>query len=160
LAELDPWFMLADKPSVADWRDRKAQVLAAEPAVGSYLREMSANVGLAQGLGSPVTYALLTGTQPDLYPAFVCPTWPNLGGSGLAGLIHPDSHFGGAREGKLREAAYERLRFHAHFWNQLHVFTEIKETRQFSINVYGGAGPIDFPHVSWLFGAEVLTGSL
>lgn len=160
LAELEPWFMLADKPGVTLWRERKTEVLERPGALGYFLGELSGNVGLAEMLGSPVTYPLLTGTQPDLYRAFMCRAWGNLGGSGLAGLIHPDSHFGGAREGRLRAASYERLRFHAHFWNQLHVFPEIKETRQFSINVYGRPGPIDFPHVSWLFTPDVLSGSL
>ncbi|MDX3230168.1 DNA methyltransferase [Streptomyces sp. ME19-01-6] len=160
LAELEPWFMLADKPGVALWRERKAEVLERSGALGYFLRELSANIGLAEVLGSPVMYPLLTGTQPDLYRAFMCRAWGNLGGPGIAGLIHPDSHFGGAREGRLREASYERLRFHAHFWNQLHIFPEIKETRQFSINVYGRPGPIDFPHVSWLFAPDTLSGSL
>ncbi|KOU61620.1 hypothetical protein ADK57_27285 [Streptomyces sp. MMG1533] len=160
LAELEPWFMLAEKPGVTAWRERKTGVLARPGALEFFLRELSSNVGLQQVLGSPVTYPLLTGTQPDLYRAFMCRAWNNLGGAGLAGLIHPDSHFGGAREGRLREAAYERLRFHAHFWNQLHVFPEIKETRQFSVNVYGRPKRIDFPHISWLFTPAVLVASL
>ncbi|MFE9937958.1 DNA methyltransferase family protein [Streptomyces hirsutus] len=160
LAEFDPWFKLADKPSAEEWRERKSGRLSDLTRGVVYGGELAATAGMAAFLSEPVTYPLITGTRPDLYRAFMCQVWAHLGIRGTAGLVHPDTHFVGVKDGKLREAAYERLRFHAHFWNQLHIFAEIKETRQFSINVYGRPKRISFPHVSWLFAPETLSGSL
>ncbi|MFF0779668.1 class I SAM-dependent DNA methyltransferase [Streptomyces sp. NPDC003720] len=159
LAEMEPWFMLTEKSTVAEKRLRKNEVF---DTVGSlfFLEELASNVGTVSSLRSATTYPLLSGTQPDLYRAFMCRTWLNSSLAGMSGLIHPDSHFGGTREGAFRAATYRHLRFHAHFWNQLRIFPEIKETRQFSVNVYGQSSRICFPHVSWLFSADTLTGSI
>ncbi|MFD0076520.1 class I SAM-dependent DNA methyltransferase [Streptomyces sp. NPDC127166] len=159
LAELEPWFMLADKPSAGEKRLRKDDVLSPEGML-YYASELASNAGTVSTLRAPITYPLLVGTQPDLYRAFMCRVWANTSHSGIAGLIHPDTHFGGAKEGPLRAASYHHLRFHAHFWNQRRVFPEIKETRQFSISVYGRNSDISFPHASWLFEAETLSSTL
>ncbi|WP_435209733.1 class I SAM-dependent DNA methyltransferase [Streptomyces sp. bgisy034] len=159
LAELDPWFALTGKPEAAERRVRKGEILETA-AINYALDEMAIITGAVSTLTSAVNYPLLVGTQSDLYRAFMCRTWNNRLGVGSIGLIHPDSHFGGANEGPLREAAYLRLAIHAHFWNQLHIFPDIKETRQFSINIYGNPGEINFLHVSWLFSPKTLTDSL
>lgn len=159
LAELEPWFMLADKPSANEKRLRKDALLVGTSRY-FYTSELASNTGTVSTLRSPSTYSLMTGTQPDLYRAFMSRVWANSSPAGMTGLIHPDSHFSGAKEGRLRKAAYEHLRFHAHFWNQRRVFPDIKETRQFSVNVYGRKSAVRFPHVSWLFEAETLTDSL
>ncbi|MFE9975794.1 class I SAM-dependent DNA methyltransferase [Streptomyces hirsutus] len=160
LAEMDPWFMLAEKPSVSDWRIRKDDTLESAKSRDFFLRELSANSGTMAMLGSVAAYPLLVGTQPDLYRAFMCQTWDHSSPLGMTGLIHPDTHFSGAREGLLRAAAYQRLRIHAHFMNALHVFTEIRDTTPFSLHIYGPDGPVDFTHVSWLFDPTTLTNSL
>ena len=49
-------------------------------------------------------------------------TWRNIGESGTVGLLHPDTHFSGAREGALRAAAYKRLRVHGDFVNAVQRF--------------------------------------
>nr|WSS72316.1 class I SAM-dependent DNA methyltransferase [Streptomyces sp. NBC_01175] len=158
LAELEPWFVLTEKPSTSEWRLRKKEVLA---ATGTHylLNELAANLGTAAMLGSPATYPLLLATQPDLYRAFMCRVWWNNTPEGISGLIHPDTHMSG-KGSTLRGAAYQHLRFHAHYWNQRHLFTEIKETRQFSTNIYGSRRDPSFPHVSWLFSPETLTASM
>ncbi|MEU7746722.1 class I SAM-dependent DNA methyltransferase [Nonomuraea sp. NPDC049158] len=158
LAELEPWFMLSEKPSADEWRHRKQ--LALRNGNESYFTaELSTNVGTVEFLGSGIAYPLLVGTQPDLYRAFMCRAWSNLGSAGTAGLIHPDTHFGGVKEGRLRAAAYRHLRFHAHFANTLRLF-EIKDTRQFGVNIYGSSGLIAFTHVSWMLHPATLAESL
>ncbi|MEU8674422.1 class I SAM-dependent DNA methyltransferase [Streptomyces sp. NPDC048560] len=158
LAELAPWFKLAEKPSAEEWRLRKSEIL--EPSRGYYLNELSANLGTVTTLTSPAVYPDLIGTRADLYRAFMCRAWRNLNESGLAGLIHPDSHFSGVKEGVLREATYRHLRTHAHFSNRLQLFDEVQGTRQFSINIYGTPSSVSFTHVSWLFDPTTLISSL
>ncbi|WP_433500844.1 class I SAM-dependent DNA methyltransferase [Sphaerimonospora sp. CA-214678] len=162
LAEMEPWFKLAEKPSIIEWKARKAAVLTGKTARAYYLSELSANTGTVETIGSGIVYPLLAGTQPDLYRAFMCRIWANLGLAGMAGLIHPDTHFGGVKEGRLRAAAYRHLRVHGHFTNVGNwAFPEpVSRNTEFGLHVYGSLGDIGFINVSWLFHPETLVGSL
>lgn len=162
LAELEPWFKLADKPTVTEWRARKAAVLMGNSARSYYLGELSANTGTVETIGSGSAYPLLVGTQPDLYRAFMCRIWANLSRTGIAGLIHPDTHFGGVKEGRLRAAAYRHLKVHGHFTNVGNwAFPEpVSRNTEFGLHIYGRAAAIGFTNVSWLFRPSTLVGSL
>ncbi|MCX5581968.1 class I SAM-dependent DNA methyltransferase [Streptomyces erythrochromogenes] len=159
LAELDPWFMLSDKPSVTEWRLRKTEAIEGPSADMEYfLDELSGNVGGVSFLGAPSTYPLIAGTQPNLYRGFMCRTWASLNSRGSIGLVHPVTHFSGVQEGPLREETYRHLRFHAHFMNSLFLF-DIRDRNEFGINIYGVKGPINFTHMSWLFTPETVIES-
>lgn len=162
LAELEPWFVLADKPSAAEWRLRKEDVLDAHAsAQGFLLNELAAHAGTGATLGSPTTYPLLVGTQGDLYRAFMARVWRHISPHGSAGLIHPDTHFGGVREGVIRAAAYRHLRVHAHFVNSANwAFDDLNRSAEFGMHVYGTPQEPDFLHLSELRDSEVLPGSL
>ncbi|MEU2419609.1 hypothetical protein ABZ619_00880 [Streptomyces sp. NPDC007851] len=158
LAEFEPWFVLQEKPAKAE-KDRRRAELTGQGEVGSYLAaELAANAGVVAMLGSPVAYPLLTGTQPDLYRAFMCQTWAHAGREGTAGLIHPGSHFAGDKEARLREAAYKRLRVHGEFSNASNRFfpPPVGHASQFGVHIYGPDGEIGFDHLSWLFSADAL----
>ncbi|PHQ47917.1 hypothetical protein BLA24_30935 [Streptomyces cinnamoneus] len=161
LAELEPWFKLAEKPSVTAWRERKSEVLAEQGATPYFLGELGSNAAMAQWLGSPVTYPVLTGTQPDLYRAFMCRAWENLGTKGMAGLVHPDTHLGGTKDGKIRGAAYPRLRLRAGFVNVGNWAFEASRTAEFGVHIYGSSQrTIRFDSLSGLYGVEPLLSSL
>ncbi|MGW4547319.1 class I SAM-dependent DNA methyltransferase [Streptomyces violaceorubidus] len=162
LAELEPWFVLEEKPSVAAWRIHKNEVLTA-PADGEsfLLNELTVLAGTVATLGSYATYPLLVGTQGDLYRAFMSRVWQQITPHGSAGLIHPDTHFGGVREGVIRAAAYRHLRVHAHFVNSANwAFDEIDRGWEFGLHIYGTQQEPDFLHLSELRGADVLPDSL
>ncbi|MEU9325634.1 class I SAM-dependent DNA methyltransferase [Streptomyces canus] len=162
LAEREPWFTLSEKPSAADWRLRKAEVLNAYDGNRAYfLGELAANTGIVATLGSPTTYPLLVGTKGDLYRAFTAQVWRQIAQHGSAGLIHPDTHFGGVREGVIRAAAYRHLRVHAHFVNSANwAFEDLSRSQEFGMHIYGTSQDPDFLHVSQLRGADVLPDSL
>jgi len=162
LAELDPWFKLTEKPTAKIWKDHRSALLDGVAAKQFFLNELASQVGLAEYLGSPVTYILLFGTQPDLYRAFMIRVWVNLGTHGTAGLLHPDTHFGGDKERRLRAKAYARLRVHGDFVNAGNRFfpPPVNRSSHFGLHVYGRSKEIGFSHLSWLFGASVLTDSL
>lgn len=160
LAELNPWFMLTDRPGAEDWRLQKSETLTSDPSAVTYLLgELAVTVGMLAVIGNLTLYPLLTGTQPDLYRAFMCRTWLNLSPVGHAGLLHPDTHFGGAKEGALRAAAYRHLRTHAHFHNRAGIFPENHANLEFSINIYGGSREVSFSHICWLFDPTTLVDS-
>ncbi|SNS08430.1 hypothetical protein SAMN05216276_1003292 [Streptosporangium subroseum] len=159
LAELEPWFELSDKPPVSEWQRRKKTALAADRSRAYFLGELVANTGSATFLSLVGTYDLLVGTRPNLYRAFMVRTWRNLSPHGISGLIHPDSHFTGAQEGRLRAAAYRHLRLHAHFQNRRLLFADIDWNKMYGVQIYGSVQEIGFTHVSWLFDPLPLTES-
>ncbi|MDX3051807.1 Eco57I restriction-modification methylase domain-containing protein, partial [Streptomyces scabiei] len=162
LAEFEPWFVLAEKPSAAEWRLRKEEVLGARARSQVFLlNELATHAGSAAMLGSAATYPLLLGTWGDLYRAFMAQVWQHFAPRGSAGMIHPDTHFGGVREGFIRAAAYRHLRVHAHFVNSANwAFEDLDRGWEFGLHIYGEPQEPDFLHVSELRGAEVLPDSL
>ncbi|MFF4874944.1 class I SAM-dependent DNA methyltransferase [Micromonospora sp. NPDC000668] len=161
LAEREPWFRLAEKPSANLWVERKAQLLRAEPLRRYFLAEMTANEGIVSFLGGAATFPLLEGTRPDLYRAVMCLVWRHLSYSGSAGLVHPDTHFGGVKEGRLRAAAYRHLRVHAGFINVANwAFEDASRNIEFGMHIYGAQGSVSFSHMSRLCAAAIVPASL
>ena len=162
LAELEPWFKLAEKPPAAERRRRVSQVLSTAEARHTVLDERAAQAGVSEFLGSTVTYPLIAGTSPDFYRAFMIRSWSNIGQSGAVGLLHPDTHFVGGRERYLRAAAYQRLRIHGDFVNALLRFFPhpVGHHTHFGVHIYGSPKEIGFLHLSWLTDATELTKSL
>ncbi|MFI8993813.1 class I SAM-dependent DNA methyltransferase [Streptomyces sp. NPDC053542] len=162
LAELDPWFTLADRPSAEEWRLRKEDVLATRKGCQQFLLdELATHAGAVATLGSPVTYPLLVGTQGDLYRAFMTKVWGHTAPHGSAGMIHPDTHFGGVREGAIRAEAYRHLRVHAHFVNSANwAFDDLSRSQEFAMHIYGSSQDPNFLHVSQLRDVEALPESL
>ncbi|WP_119582561.1 DNA methyltransferase, partial [Streptomyces europaeiscabiei] len=158
LDEYEPWFMLTEKPTQAERARRRGELLEAEPVRRYVLTELAAQSGLGAMLGSGQMYPLLTGTQPDLYRAFMCRTWEHTAGAGTVGLVHPDSHFSGDKEARLREAAYTRLRVHGDFVNSGNRFfpPPVGRSSHFGVHIYGQEGEICFDHLSWLFSVDAL----
>ncbi|MFE9922700.1 hypothetical protein ACFYQA_14240 [Streptomyces sp. NPDC005774] len=158
LAEFDPWFQLSQKPSVLQWRERKADVLSRSGFLTSYLHDLVATTGTAEYLSNWVTYPLVAETRPNLYRSFMCATWAHMARSGTVGLVHPGSHFSGDGEARLREAAYTRLRVHADFMNQGNRFfpPPVGHASHFGVHIYGEKGEIRFDHLSWLVSVDAL----
>ncbi|MGW2522908.1 class I SAM-dependent DNA methyltransferase [Streptomyces sp. NPDC001617] len=160
LAEIEPWFALVNKPGATEWKLRREEVITHSASNAEYyLTEIASNVGAVSALSSPATYPFLTGTQPDLYRAFMCRTWDSNAPAGIIGLIHPDSHFAGNKEGRLRAATYRHLRIHAHFQNLRLLFSEVTWTKEFGVHIYGTLQEVSFTHVSWLFDPAPLINS-
>ncbi|MEU4278031.1 class I SAM-dependent DNA methyltransferase [Streptomyces tanashiensis] len=161
LAELEPWFKLVAKPDMDEWRARKSEVLH-NHNLPYVLGELSGVMGSVAFLSSPATYSLIHGTRPNLYRAFMCQVWGHSGQAGMTGLIHPDTHFGGSKEGRLREAAYQHLRLHAGFVNGKNwAFPHpVGHTTGFGLHIYGTPQEINFSHASQLYSAQALAGSL
>ncbi|MFI2911784.1 Eco57I restriction-modification methylase domain-containing protein [Streptomyces sp. PDY-4] len=161
LAEFEPWFELAQKPSNEAWDERKAEVMEWPGARSTFLGELAGHAALSGFLASVDTYPELVGTQPDLYRAFMLLGWRAVGERGTAGLLHPSTHLTGAKEGALRKAAYRHLRFHADFTNELLIFASpVGNSSHFSVNVYGKDQDVSFQHMSWLLHPSVLVKSV
>ena len=159
LAEFEPWFELVTGVPAEETRDRKANLLARGYERWFYLDWLTTNAGIGSFLTDAATYPLLAGTQPDFYRGFMCQTWAHASPHGVVGLIHPDTHLEGVREGKLRAAAYHRLRLHGSFVNGANwAFPRpIGIALEFGMHIYGPPGDVRFMQASLLYGATVLT---
>ena len=158
LAEGDAWFGLVEKPSTATVASRRDALL--DRGTFAYLNARSAMAGLSAHLGSTVDRPWLAGLRPDLYRCFMERTWRSRTRTGVVGLIHPESHFTEARAGGLRRQTYSRLRRHWHFRNELKLFTEIKDTINYSVNVYGVERSPRFLNAASLYHPDTLDRSL
>lgn len=160
LAEYDPWWQLARKPSEAEKR-RKAEAALAVPEVQQmFLDERAAQAAQSAHLGSTVDRPVLEGLRPDLYRCFMERTWRSVGTEGIISLIHPESHFTEARAKGLRRATYRRLKRHWQFRNALKVFNEIDNGIQYGVHVYGGDSSVRFLHGAALYHPDVPARSL
>ncbi|MEU3527226.1 DNA methyltransferase [Streptomyces sp. NPDC038707] len=161
MAELEPWFALGEQDAEGDRRERAAELLKVGRNRTFYLRELEIVSGVSSFLSDEGTYPEIAGTRPDLYRAFMLLSWRATGNRGTVGLIHPSTHLTGANEGQLRHAAYQHLRLHADFVNELYLFAKpVDHSTHFSVNVYGRKRTIKFQHLSWLVHPLVLSNSL
>jgi hypothetical protein len=160
LAEGDPWWQLAVKPSESA-RRAKRDVTLALPGIRDLVVSATADIATIQEyLGSAQAHPLLAGLQPDLYRCFMERTWKNASDKGVITLIHPESHFTDEKAVLLRENAYLRLRRHWQFINELKLY-EIQDQKRYGVHVYGNvAGRVHFLMASSLYRPDTVERSL
>lgn len=159
LAEGDPWWQLAVKPTQAEVRAKREQTLGIE-GIRELVVDGTADVACtAAFVGAPTLYPHLAGLQPDLYRCFMELTWAHLSPRGAVALIHPESHFTDEKAGMLRESTYGHLRRHWQFINELSLF-EIHHLVTYGVHVYGASGEPAFLMATNLYHPETVIGSL
>ena len=159
LAEGDPWWQLASKPTQAEVKEMRAQTLLLE-GISDLVLDGTAEVACtAEFVGSPLNYPHLAGLQPDLYRCFMEQTWRHANARGMTSLIHPESHFTDEKAGALRAATYGRLRRHWQFVNELVLF-EIDHHVSYGVHVYGAAQTSHFAMATNLYHPETVASSL
>ena len=160
LAEGDPWWQLALKPSETVRAAKRAETLSL-PGITELIVGGTADVTvLAAFLGATDVYPLLAGLQPDLYRCFMVQTWRHASAAGVVGLIHPETHFTDEKAGRIRSHAYLRLRQHWHFLNERILF-EIDDKAIFGIHIYGPENESpNFAMATYIYHPDVVTRSL
>lgn len=139
MAEGDPWWQLAVKPTQQELRARRNATLALPSVRELVLAGMTDIACLAEFTGSLAQYPHLQGLQPDLYRCFMEQMWRSISPNGVVGLISLESHFTDEKAGKLRNATYLRLRRHWEFINELQLF-EIQDQKHYGVSIFAGAG--------------------
>ncbi|WP_400996695.1 DNA methyltransferase [Agromyces sp. GXQ0307] len=159
LAEGDPWWQLAVKPTQAQVSTKRAATLDLNGIRALVIDGTAEVAATAAFVGAPQNYPHLAGLQPDLYRCFMERTWSNVGHRGSIGLIHPETHFTDEKAGLLREAAYSRLRRHWQFVNELTLF-EVDHHVSYGVHVYGASQQVRFAMATSLYHPETVVGSL
>ena len=135
LAEGDPWWQLALKPSESARRPSGIQTLAL-PGIRDLVVGATTDVVVtAEYVGSAQAYPFLAGLQPISTDVL----WSNMESlylpTGIVTLIHPEPFH--RREGRvLREQTYLRLRRHWQFINELRLY-EIEDHVRYGVHIYG-----------------------
>jgi hypothetical protein len=160
LAESDPWWKLAERPSIAVKAAKLAEAWNDPAAVNSVVDGVSTMSATISFTGAPQNYPHLQGLQPDLYRCFIEKMWQNSGPEGAIGMLHLESHFTDEKAGLLRRELYRRMRRHWHFVNELSLF-EIQHQKNFGVTVHGAprAEP-NFIQACWLYNPETAIRSL
>ncbi|WP_393097058.1 Eco57I restriction-modification methylase domain-containing protein [Streptomyces sp. LN325] len=160
LAEFDPWFGLNEKMPEKDKTQRRNAALASESTKQSYLADLNSWSGLTASLGSPIEHNLLERLRTNLYMNFMERCWRNLKIDGVAGLLHPESHFADPKGGRLRAATYARLRRHFQFRNEVRLFDEVHNTFEYGIHIYGNTKTPSFVNMNSVFHPDTTEKSL
>lgn len=159
LAEADPWWALAVKPSESLRAVKRGETLAVA-GTGDFVCDGTAEVAAtAAFLGDAQHYPHLAGLQPDLYRCFMERTWHHMSSTGAVGLIHLESHFTDEKAGPLRAATYQRLRRHWQFINELQLF-EIQDQKTYGVNISGRPRDVGFLNAVSLYHPDSLERSL
>lgn len=160
LADFDPWWQLANKPSEVERAEKREQTLLHPGAREAVVAGVGDVLGTAEFLGHSATYPVVAGLQPDTYRCFMAQTWRSRSGQGAIGLIHPETHFTDEKAAALREQAYRRLHRHWQFVNELSLF-EIDHHVSYGVHVYGGTRETArFLNASSLYHPQTVEGSL
>lgn len=160
LAEGDPWWQLALKPSETQRREMRDRTLDIEGVSTFVLNGVVDVVGVNEFLGSACNYPRLIGMQTDLYRCFMELVWNHASPVGVSGLIHPESHFSDQKAATLRRGAYSHLRRHWQFINKLMLF-EISDHVVYGVHIYSSPkSEPEFLMASWIYHPETAERSL
>ena len=160
LAEGDPWWQLAVKPTQTEVKRKREETLTLPGIVDLVVDGTSDIACLAAFVGSSQQYPHLAGLQPDLYRCFMEQTWRHQTVTGVTGLIHPESHFTEEKAGVLRAASYLNLRRHWQFVNELQLF-EIHHLVNYGVHIYGSPrDTADFAMATSLYHPDTVERSL
>jgi hypothetical protein len=138
LAEGDPWWQLASRPTELERDAKRAKTLELGGIQDLVINGTAGIAALATYIGSSQYYPSLDGLRPDLYRCFMEQTWLHASNFGVIGLVHPETHFTDEKAGLLRATTYCRLRRHWQFINELQLF-EIDNHVSYGVHVYGSA---------------------
>ncbi|MFD7589817.1 hypothetical protein ACFV84_30780 [Kitasatospora sp. NPDC059811] len=158
LGEFEPWFVLTEKPKAEEKARRRDAELGRGQVQEYLLGALTHTAAMASYLAAASVYPFISGSQPNLYRAFMCEVWDHAAAEGTAGMVHPDTHFAGDKEAVLRSVAYRRLRVHGDFVNANNRFfpEPVRDVTHFGVHIYGPDQEVDFYSLAWLYAVDVL----
>jgi len=160
LGDHDPWWVLTQKPSESEKRQRHEYSLSLNDAEETVLQGLGETVGTAEFVSSACNYEPLQNTQPDLYRAFMVQVWNHASRRGISSLVHPPTHFTDARGYTIRHHTYRHLRRHWGFINELQLFSEVDHHLSYSVNVYGSQKDTRFLNAVNIYHPSTASASL
>ena len=143
------------KLTASQTADVRTECLLDDNTYNNYLNEYVSITGQQMYLGAKQNYAILSGAV-NLFKCFLPLSWMINNYSGVSAFVHPDGVFEDPNGNALRKEIYSRLKYHFMFKNELKLFSEVDHHTQFSLNVYGENGEINFVNIANLFTPETI----
>ncbi|MFF0136428.1 type II restriction endonuclease subunit M [Streptomyces sp. NPDC005227] len=159
LAEHDAWFGLEKQAPESEKATRRNAVVSKGATRRAYLSDVASWAGANDHLGSPVEHPVLSGLQTNLYVNFMERAWRNLHPQGSAALIHEENHFSVPKGGKFRAATYARLRRHFQYGNNILLFEDVDNNKNFGVSVYGAPRKVRFMQIARAVHPSAVDGS-
>ena len=161
VGDIDPLFVVRRLTANESRQVRTLSVQNAKSR-GLILQAFVSAKGAQAVTGSFAMNPYAGGGSNNLYRCFVDIAFRLVSPSGTIGLIHEDGHLAETEGGSFRKNWYSRISKHFNFSNQITAknFTEILNTKLFSLNVYRGeAGPVAFDQFTNAFLASQIEES-
>lgn len=102
-----------------------------------YCDEYIAIDSLGNFMNGYQNYPLLKGQQTNLYKCILENNFQQTNVEGKIGLVHPEGLYDDPKGQVARKEIYKRLRYHFQFRNSLMLFSEIRDQKLYSLNIYG-----------------------
>lgn len=117
-----------------------------------YFQELISDTSSGSFMNGLQNYPLLKGVQTNLYTSILENSFSLANDLGYIGLVHPDGIFTDPKGYTMRKDIYKRLKYHFHFKNSMLLFQEVKDQKQYSVNIYKGSKNdyIEFDSISYL----------
>ena len=139
LAQFDPRIILrkisADRIAI-----QKSNILDSGERKSEFLARYKHAAGVAAYSKHASNYAILRGTRPNSYKAFLARSFQLIGRLGAIGFIHPVDHLNDPKGGSLREACFKRQAWLFQFANERKhfMFSDIHNETKYAIGIYTG----------------------
>jgi hypothetical protein len=137
LGDHNPAFVL-HKLNAKQLTDRREAAFQRSPQLQqAWFAELAEAEGSQAFLNATQNYPQLAGQKANLYKCFLPRAWVNANKQGVSGFLHPEGVYDDSNGGVLRREIYQRLRSHFQFKNDIKLFSEVDNSRRYSINIYG-----------------------
>ena len=147
--------------SAADANRMRPSLLASPEQREGYLADYISVAGVQSFVSSSNNFPFAGGGQPNLYKCFADLSFRIVNSTGVAALIHQDSHLTDPNGSDFRAKWYHHIRRHFNFHNVMKskMFSEINHQTYYSLNIYGAyRSEISFDHASRLFLPHMVDG--
>lgn len=142
--------------SPKEFKSRRDTLLENNEIRCLYYSEYEAISGQQAYLNGVQNYALLKGSQTNLYKCFLPTAWAVTNGDAVSAFVHPDGVYDDPKGINLRKTIYSKLVFHFQFQNELLLFHEVAHRAVFSLNVYSNKHSESFISIANLFSATTI----
>lgn len=160
IAEKYPEIAIRDTTAseVKEFRE-EVQFLSDLSQKEQYLDEFISTESSAVFMNGKSNYPLLRGQQTNLYKCIIENGFDLLAEQGFMGLLHPEGTYEDPKGQIFRYEAYQRLKYHFQFQNELLLFKEVHDQIIYSLNVYKGVkSSPNFYSINNLFHPSTIDG--
>ncbi|AEW01070.1 plasmid-like protein [Niastella koreensis GR20-10] len=138
MGEIYPELMIREDIKAPQANKFRSIFFEQESNRNEYFNELIDDSSNGYFMSSAQNYPLLQGVQTNLYTCVIENSLKWVNEDGFIGLVHPDGIFNDPKGYAARRVLYKRLFYHFHFKNSLTLFQEVKDQKQYSLNVYSG----------------------